>query len=501
MSDKSPSRLSVMPASGWMLVVSLSLAAWRLWTSLCMFVGQEWNDVRLRPAWLLADGLPLYPDLDTGPITTWIYGPVTPFLMLPATLASTIQSALLAAGAMNLLLLAGSLTFTSLLWPAPLDGNWPWRIRVTALGLTLLLLPVTFLVFLQADNSALACGLISLTSMARARKEPDVKWWWMAAVFAGAAVFSKWHGIAIVAGGLGWIGLSTGRHEFWRHAGRIILVCVGGVVVTLLVSSSLSAARDTMVILTTRLPLIKPEQFAVRLRELAPGLGVLLILPGLVAMLVIRQKSWWRSTLGLPVIVWLASLPLGLAGTLSTGGHYNSLHGAFYLLPVAMIVLLAIPPDAYRQWSRAAGILALVVLLGLRVVNGFLQPFTPQLDLPTEAANLATNHGRRIWLPWRPLATRLAMGRHDHDEDGLYIRQVGGLQPSHQLVRAWLPPEWDSTFFQVGGMNWSVGIALEEPGWNRQRIGRWILSTRRPVDSGVGNPPPPPHPASQNHGR
>lgn len=326
-------------------LVTLALA--RIWGSTCAFVGQEWNDVRLRAAWLLRDGLPLYPGFDAGPATTWIYGPVTPVLMLPATLFPGIEGTLITAAILNSLLLVVAIALCCLAWPAPAGVAWTTLRRVLALGLTLLLLPEPFLVFLQTDNAALACGLASLTCLARAagRGGPLA---WLAAAFGAAAFFAKWHGVAVLAAGPVWLAMTAGVTAALRQLGRCGIAVLAGCALVVQLAASPEAAWQGLLTIPSRLPIIAPGQWIERLSLLAPGLVPLILLPLLVAGHELRRARWRTSGLGLPLMAWAASLPLGLAGTITQGGHYNSLHGAFYLLPVAAVAAVG-AADGFRR--------------------------------------------------------------------------------------------------------------------------------------------------------
>ena len=304
-----------IPPQTLVLIACLSLAMMRLWYCLCAFPAQEWNDMRLRVTFLLFDGLPLYPGLNAGPITTWMYGPVLPCLLFPATLGSTIDSALLIAGALNAGLLLSAFIFTTLLWPQPVNNRRPFAIRLLALSLSLLLLPQAFFVFLQADNAALACGLVSLTCLARAGVSNQSKWWWAAASFAGATVFSKLHGVAVPAAEIIWIWLYCSRGKALRFTLKLILVSASLSVATLMISGTASGAWEAIIRIPAKLPFA--TNWEKRLTEMTPYYFLMVILPGILVVFTGRQHHKNSSNLNLPTITWLVSLPLGLAGTLS----------------------------------------------------------------------------------------------------------------------------------------------------------------------------------------
>lgn len=469
-------------------LVILALA--RIWVSTCAFVGQEWNDVRLRAAWLVRDGLPLYPGFDAGPATTWIYGPLTPLLLWPATWWSDLRGTLLAAAVLNAAGLATAIALACRVWLRPAGAVLADILLATACAL--LLLPEAFLVFIQADNATLACGLLSLACLQRAGGRTDGLLAWCAAGLAAAALFAKWHGIAVPAGSLIWLALGQGRRAVGQYLWRFGIASLAAVVLTLLVAGSPRAAWESMVLTPARLPPASATAALQRLRELVPLLGVLVLLPALITVFQLRGRRWRTGTLGLPMMVWLCSLPLGLAGAFTLGGHYNSLHGAFYLLLPAIALLVdhtVTLPRSVRHggWAMLAGL----ILIRLATEAGL--PWRPQWGLADEASALASSHGEQVWLPWRPLAVRLATGRHDHDEDGLLVRGLAGHPVGGDALRAHLPPRWSGTFLQNHGMNWNIAVTLNPPDWLPARAGHWVFFSAPAIDSGVGNPPPAPH--------
>lgn len=438
--------------------------------------------MRLRVTFLLFDGLPLYPGLNAGPITTWMYGPVLPCLLFPATLGSTIDSALLIAGALNAGLLLSAFTFTTLLWPQPVNYRWPFAIRLLALSLSLLLLPQAFFVFLQADNAALACGLVSLTCLARAGVSNQSKWWWAAASFAGATVFSKLHGVAVPAAEIIWIWLYCSRGKALRFTLKLILVSASLSVATLMISGTASGAWEAIIRIPAKLPFA--TNWEKRLTEMTPYYFLMVILPGILVIFTGRQRHKNSPNLNLPIIAWLVSLPLGLAGTLSAGGSCNSLHGAFYLIPLALANLYSHHPIFHgRPLWLSLGIwmavpTALIVAVGTSILP---LPRNPDTTLPLEAVTLALKLNGRAWLPSRPLATRFATGRHDHDEDGLYVRQLTAFFPRRNHAYAYLPPEWNTTVFEQGGWNQLIALSMQPGSSTVQQIGRWTLVTQSSV--------------------
>lgn len=136
--------------------VAAGLFLWRCW---CAFPASYWNELRVAPAFALRFGFPLYPGLDDGPLSTWIYGPVGAVVNLPATFASSAAGAVLIAGVINIVMLVGPMIAVCLnATELRMQG---WKVQLLALALCILLLPVFSLTFQVADHSSIAFGLLS----------------------------------------------------------------------------------------------------------------------------------------------------------------------------------------------------------------------------------------------------------------------------------------------------------------------------------------------------
>jgi hypothetical protein len=111
----------------------------------------------LAPALALLRGVNFYPPQDAGAVTTWMYGPLPAILWAPAVLASTAAGAVLAAGTINLVFNLIAIGATVALWPAELTRAQ----RLTAGLLAIVIWPFASFQYLQADNVAIALGLLA----------------------------------------------------------------------------------------------------------------------------------------------------------------------------------------------------------------------------------------------------------------------------------------------------------------------------------------------------
>jgi hypothetical protein len=474
------SRLAQRSSAVHCALIAFGLLAFGLkaWTCFCLFPVNAWNDVRLRPSFLVADGLPLYPGLKEGVITTWIYGPAHPLLFLPVTLFRDIQSVYLAAGAGNVLQFVFALTFTCWLWPCASSNPRKMNRSILAVLAGLLVVPNVFLTIAQADNTCLVFGLLSLTCLVRDEVEPSPVYLWGAAFFGVGAAFAKLHGASVIAGELLWVTLFFGP----KRAVKLLVVTLGCVLVWSLVTLSLASSPQAVWEHVVLLPSKLPWAFDLngRLETYAPYLILMVLLPGVFILAAYRLRLISRQA-WLPILVWLLSLPLGVLGALKQFGSINSLHGVFFLLPWFLIVLpaaSALPRPRLFRWGGTIVFLG----LGLLPITAAFDhlPRAPYLLRAQQAEQMASSRPHSAWLPWRPLANYLASGKNYHDEDGLFIRQVTGLYPSRNHAYAALPAQWAMTAIEIPGMVWGVARTMQPEEGTEKVWGAWELYSFRP---------------------
>lgn len=452
--------------------------ALKAWTCFCLFPLHAWNDVRLRPSYLIADGQALYPGLKQGLITTWMYGPAHPLLFLPVTFFRDIQSAYLAAGALNILQLALSLAFVCFLWPDEVHRRTHAR-SLIALATCLLVVLDAFYIILQADNTALICGLLSITCLVRNMTRSTALTLWGAAFFGVSAAFAKLHGAAVICGELIWLLIFYGPKKLQPLLTRSALCACAWCLLTLSTSSSPAAAMDHILALPSKLPWA--NDLVSKLTSLRTEFLLMVVLPGVLIALLYRLNAISRQA-SLPIIVWLTSLPLGVLSALKIGGSSNSLHGVYYLLPFFFIELGAGQANP-RQRSVVRAIYTITLLgVGAFYFSAALRKFpsAPLMLHASQADYLARTHRDSIWLPWRPLASYLATGANYHDEDGLYARQLSGLYPSRNQARTGLPIQWSLTAIEVPGMIWNIAPAMQPTQGELSYWGDWYIYSFAP---------------------
>ncbi len=426
------------PAARTLRLVTLAAvagAAGCLWWAWCHFPQLAWNEVRLAPAFAWRHGVNPYPLAGTGPLFTWIYGPVGLVLNLPATLAATPSDALRAAAAINLLTVLAPLA-AIFFGSAELRSRGPVA-PVLALALAVLLLPGDTFVLQVADRAAIACGLLSCLLLSR---PPELAAGRLAAaaLLAALAVWSKQIAVGLVAGQLLYLGLTQPRRVAVHYAAWVAALTLAAGFAAIC-AFGFDGLWLNLVAIPARLPWAEVRP---RLSQRALALAAQLVLPAL-ALLWLHHRQAWPSRerpsgrlFQLLVCVAAAMLPLGLAGFLKAGGDLNLLHSWPYLLPAFLLVGLAPHSGAGpRAWLAATA-----AALALHVSEFRALPARPYTRHFTEAAAILDAFPGAVWFPQNPLITFYRDGRFWHSEDGLVTRALAGLDDLHTpALRRHLP--------------------------------------------------------------
>lgn len=397
--------------------------------------------VRLAPTFMLGGSLTPYPGLADGALTTWIYGPLPLLMNLPGLLASDAIGALLITAMINLGIAVFPLAITVRILAKKQSENckpaylWPLLAAIA-------LWPNANLLYLQADNTAIAAALLSMACL-QSSKGAARPLTWLAATGAAAATWSKQPYLLIIPAQLVWLAIVANRACFWRYLCQcaIIGLSLTGIFVSWFGWGPLWL---NMVMIPGQLPWA--TDIATRLFDFKWHLAGWIVLP-LLSMLIWRRKIWRaESHFLLPMLMWLALLPMGLMGALRVGGATNSLAGGLMLVPVSAIWGY----DRFRQLRpRAApfGAAALVALIiCLQIVNMPIAPLSPRTQHLKEATQIAATFPEQIYFPWHPLITWFSDGRFYHTEDGLYTRRMAGIElPSFTNKEGFFPAHWHVT--------------------------------------------------------
>ena len=345
--------------------------------------------------------------------------------------------------------------------------------RLWALLLSLACWPAVNLVFCQAGNTAIACGLIAGALAAGAGPRDSARLW-MAAAAATLALWSKQTEFGPVLGQIAYFGFRYGGRAAAAQALRA--VATGGLFGV--VFCGLFGADGlifNMFVIPAALPIVA---FSDKVRSLvytgdiAAYLTAYLILPALLVALQSRRFFRSEHPALAPILVFTCSIPFDLAGFFSIGGNINSFHSAVYLLPAATLWLAAHKrgADAW-SWLAPAG---LASALALQCAAQWPLSLRPQLSGLRQGAALARQLPGQIYFPWNPLLTYFSEGRFYHAEDGLITRSLAGRPLPLAVVNAHLPPAMCVVAYHGYTIEGFVR-SLVPADARRDRFGEWIL--------------------------
>jgi len=468
------------PSRRWftaLLLLAAAAAGLWLWVCWCLFPVSVWNDVRLAPSLALARGVSFYPGEHTGAVTTWIYGPLPVLAWWPAAWAGSAARALEIAGAINILTTLAAILAVCAWWPAPPGRPLGWRERGLAAVLAIAIWPFATFQYLQADNLAIALGLVgNLVLVGR----PTRAGRWAAAALAVAGLACKQTSIGIAAAQIVWLGVTAGPREAARHLGRC---AAAGALLAGWMAASFDWAGLKMNLFTVPAHLPWAPDPRHRVLDMVPQLTIHLVLPAVILVLAGR-RIWTRtSVLLLPSLAWLLALPSSAAAFMKFGGTLNSLQSFTYWLPPALVAGLA----AVRTSRRAAGALALGALAGgaicgLRCARLPRLPLRPLVEHYRQAAQLTRTFPDQIWFPWNPLVTIYGENRFDHVEDGLYMRFLAGHALTYPHALEDLPRRMCVIALPRGGTDWGIALRppLTPPDAKVNDFGLWTLHSWPP---------------------
>ena len=466
-----------VPWPVWTATIAATAAAMMfLWYGWCVFPLSYWNEVRLAPAFALRHGLTVYAPGDGGPLSTWIYGPLTPVLNLPATFASSATSAIETAGAINALLLVAPLALV--VWTVGENRARPCAIRACALSLSVLLLPPNSLVFQVADNAAVACGLLSCWCLGR-RGSSDRQPTTAAAAWCIAAICAKQSAVFLLVAHVIYLGLFADRSTVLRYvlrAGAFGSLAALGCCAYF----GFGPLWFNLVIIPARLPWGDiMEKIVLRW----PQLLAYVLLPLGLLQIWRRSKHWpdRPSNLGRSVrinaLAFAALLPVGVLSFVKIGGDMNVFHSWYYLLPVfaTAFVIRASASKSGGRWLIAAT--AAIVALRLPEFRNLpLGPLTAYVDQATKLAAVAPE---TAWFPNNPIVTFYSDGKIYHVEDGLATRHLAGLGIREVDFRRHLPARL-STIIYDAGFTSPFALQLLADFTVKTRSGQWSRYQRPP---------------------
>lgn len=412
------------------------VAAW-IWVCLCEYLPNEWNAVRLTPTFMWWHGGNPYPGPGEGPVTTWIYGPTTLLFFSPAVLAQNTFNALFTAAWLNLALVIVPLGVLMRVLSKPgedLCSTW-------AFMLTLAMWPACNLVFEQADNTAIAAGLLSLALLSGPRA-PGRRELWMLAAAGALALWSKPTEVGPVLGQFAWLALRHGRTAALRQIMRIAVA--GGIAgIAFIATFGAEGLVYNTFVVPSRIPWDGSWLKAIAPIYL-PYVALYVILPVCLLLARWRQLLFAETPVQAGCWYFILSLPFNIAGFATIGGNINSLHGCVYMLPG-----LALAAARHRTWLPPAAITLALALQILPYTDKPARLSSVQQSM-NQAEQLAKACRGQIYFPWNPLITFYSEQRFDHTEDGLLTRALTGEEISSEKLHAGLPPHLGYIAYQSG---------------------------------------------------
>ena len=409
------------------ILLGLALGAW-LVVCLNNYLLTDWNEVRLAPTFMWWHGANPYPGPGESPLTTWIYGPVTLLLFLPAVAASDTLGALIIGACVNLCLAA--IPLLVLFRAVARPDSIPVQIR--AFMLTVAAWPACNLVFSCSDNTAMALGLLSLALLSHNEtSRPSQHTLWLLAAAGVLALWSKPTELGPVLGQLLWLALRHGKISALRQTLR--LAVAGGICgILFIVVFGAEGFLYNVFVVPSRIPTVDLwEKITSPVYIYHIALYVLLPL----VLMIPRWRTWLFTAHPAQASCWffLLSLPFNIAGFATIGGNINSLHGCVYLLP-----WLALTAARGNRWLPAV-LMTVVLALQIRPGIGKLSELGTARQSLAPAEKLASIVPGQIYFPWNPLITFYAEQRFYHAEDGLLTRSLTGERISRETLFSGLP--------------------------------------------------------------
>jgi hypothetical protein len=467
-SDQAARTFRILALAG--LGLALGLFALWAWAAICEFPVIPWNDMRLAPSIAWARGLPVYGSGEAGPINTWVYGPLPFLFLIPAALAPSPATALLVAGVLNLALVVVPVVLVGCRWPAsPGGADAPAR-RSAAVVLALAAWPGLFVTTLFSDTLAIALGLCANLVLIRARAEWQ---FWLAATAASAAVGCKQIALGIPLAQAIWVGVTAGGRAGLFHALRC---AVAGAVLLLAAVAAFGAAELRFTLFELVGSYGWAASLVTRVQATGWAIPVHVGIPILAAVIGWRQRHRLGPTLFLPYLAWLCTLPAGIAGLLYGGGWTNSIYSFVLWLPPAAATLMTLLPEGRRQTALAlATAVGAVALLGARLAALPEPTLVPRLAERRQADAIAARFPDGAWFPLHPLVTLYSDGRYYHDDDGLYVHNLGRGPINPARLQSGMPPAMRVMVFSNDWNDWGIAKRQLPPQTRTTVLQYWTI--------------------------
>lgn len=436
------------PATVAWSLAGLLMAGLTYWWGVAATPEGDWNSIRLYPSFLLAAGISPYNLPGVGPVTGWIYGPVMPFLHLPATLAPSLTSVMMTSALINLVALLAPLAV--IVHAAARESGADAAGKYTRQLLLLSLVPLLpalrgYMTSITCDPPAIGLTLLSCWRLAAAGPAGRKRDLAAAALLAVLAVWTKQTLVGVILGQLLYLVL------FERPRARLLpylawLALTGAAVTAALVGTF---GWDRLFINLWLVPAGHPLKSGSALW----GIGIDLarqVLPmaGLLAFYAWKVRTGKMAApspvigrhLGMLVTVGVVLLPFGLLGGAKLGGAGNSFHAVAFFFCAVLVALVATWPRGARPELRLVGLATVGAGMGALILGaecGFRLAPSPRLELQ---AAVARARPQEVYFPYNPLVTWWTEKTAYHAEYGLMDQAMAGYGSSRSHYLAHLPP-------------------------------------------------------------
>ena len=473
---------------------------------------QDWNAGRLAPTVSLFHGYRLYHGPNNGPIYNTIYPPISYLTYLPAGLFHVPSSAIMAAEAINLLMI-----FVPMLAicfarhgdtgqsRVPLFSMFAffgiWRIAQT--------LAWYLSEQVHADSPAVCYAMLACAVLYARRFDEKLSWRtaWISTFFAALALGCKQTTLPLVLALPLWVLLANGLRTCGRYSVALMvnLAWLSGLLY-------LTFGRWRLTFNIIELPRNHPWRFD---PDFAKGFGVLAVeliiiaSPLLVALPILaylaRREQLGSSDTPRPATrlealrdrlrgdswllfatVGVAMIPTAMLSRIKVGGSTNGYGIVIAFLGVSCFVLAMdwCARNRERGLESANDALKLLAILSpLSPLWMFNASFVAQFntwknlaDNPQDVAyRYAQAHPGEAFYPWNSLSGLMAEGKASHFEYGMFDRMLAKYPPTPAHLRKFIPPDVRIVAFApVHQSEWSMTLLpefkrrveiKELPGW------------------------------------
>jgi hypothetical protein len=443
------------------------IVAWNWWISLAVrSVSTHWSGPRLAPALALVHGYKLYQPPDRGPVSGWIYPPVSALSYLPATIFGDPTAMILSGRLMSLLFYFGPVC-----WLLIREARGQ-RISPVVAGLLFASfafltndsLPLRYVsTEIIADAPTLALGAVAMSLVGLMHGASPSR---RAAMATGACTLAAWSkqlAFPLLFIPLLWAGCTGG----WRALGRclqISVAVVGGISLPIVLAFGPRELFFNTVVVPGRHPWFEVTWSGIcrvvfermdDARWLTAFLAVGLASVG--AFVCIRVKN--GRAVDLFPLTWLPfalaglfEIPFSMLGMVKVGGAVNSLsHVLYYWTVAAMLFSGRLSAQAPRVcWL----ILGVAVTLGIfderrtsslmselsSPSNGEMSREMSWIQEQQMVLRYLRAHPGEAYFPNCPLEHLAVEGRLPHCEDGILSRALARLPLSTDHLWRHIPP-------------------------------------------------------------